>query len=333
MASRSRVFLVLALVAAAGCTTTKTEPPALSGPSELSLALSIAANPDTLTQDGSSQSQVIIRARDGNSQPVRSLAVRVDIAVNGVTQDFGRLSAKNVVTNNDGAATVIYTAPEPVDSVDHGTSIAIVATPLGTDATAQTARSITIRLVPPGVITPPPGTGAGFSVTPETPFVAQTVNFVAVEDADIVSYAWTFGDGGSAVGRIVEHVFRDSGNFLVTLTTTDSTGARSTSSQAVEVSPGEAPTAEFTFSPDAPEPNDTVFFSAAASTASPGRTLVSYKWEFGDGGTATGSTTSHKFKKAASYAVNLTVTDDAGTKGNVNHTVPIGATATPTPTP
>jgi PKD repeat protein len=314
-------------VAAAGCTVKKTEQPPLSGPSELSLSLSLAANPDTLTQDGFSQSQIVIRARDGSSQPVRSLAVRVDIAVDGIIQDFGRLSAKNVVTGSDGAATVVYTAPESVDSVDRQTSVSIRATPFGADATAQTPRSITIKLVPPGIITPPPGTAPDFSFTPETPAVSETVNFVAVESADVVSYAWSFGDGGTASGRIVDHVYRDPGNYLVTLTAVDATGARSTLSKDIQVQAGVVPTALFTYSPGGPTVNQTVFFNAAASTAAAGRTLVGYKWDFGDGSSGSGSTTSHKYSKAGTFTVNLIVTDDAGLKGSSN--VPV--TVAPAP--
>lgn len=334
MASRSRALLALALVAAlAGCTVKKTEQPPLSGPSELSLSLSMAANPDTITQDGESQSQVVVRARDANAQPVRSLAVRFDIAVDGVIQDFGHLSAKNVVTGSDGTATVVYTAPESVDNIDRQTIVSIQAVPAGNDATAQTSRSITIKLVPPGVITPPTGEAPDFTFSPESPTEDDTVNFVAGLSTSVVSYAWDFGDGGSALGRIVDHRYREPGNYLVTLTTVDSTGAKSQRSKDVSVTAAVDPTPEFTFSPSAPLVNTTVFFNAAASTAAPGRKIISYKWDFGDGTSATGITTSHKFKKdGTTYVVNLTVTDDAGKKGNVNHEVAVGVVVTePTP--
>ena len=323
MASRSRVLLLAAALGAAGCTVHKNEAPQLSGPSELSLSLSSAANPDTLTQDGQSQSTIVVRARDANAQPVRSLPVRLDIVVNGAVQDFGRLSAKNVATGGDGTATVIYTAPDRVDSVDRSTSVAITATPGGTDATAQTPRSITIKLVPPGVITPPPGTAPNFTYTPGAPLVSQTVNFVADEDVSVITYAWSFGDGSTAIGRIVDHEFRDPGNYLVTLTTTDSTGAKASRSKDVEVGAGEFPTVDFTVSPGGPVVNETVFFNASGTVPSAGRRIVSYNWDFGDGTTGTGLTTTHKFTKAASYTVNLTVTDDAGVKANTNKTVSI----------
>jgi len=63
MASRSRALLALALAASVGCTVHKTEAPPLSGPSELSLSLTMLATPDTLSQDGFSQSTIVIQAR------------------------------------------------------------------------------------------------------------------------------------------------------------------------------------------------------------------------------------------------------------------------------
>ena len=82
--------------------------------------------------------------------------------VNGVPQDFGTLSARTVVTNADGIATVVYTAP-PTPPGSHfgtcnglpGTCVEIVATPTGTAFEAAISQSVQIRLVPPGVILPP----------------------------------------------------------------------------------------------------------------------------------------------------------------------------------
>jgi PKD repeat protein len=330
MASRARTFLLLALVAAvAGCTVKKTEAPDLSGPSELSLSLALAANPDTITQDGASQSQVVLRARDGNSQPVRSLPVRLDIAVDGFVQDFGKLSTKHVVTGGDGTATVVYTAPPAVDNVTRQVFVSILATPVSNDANGQSTRSIAIKLVPPGVIEPPTGTAPDFTITPLKPLEDTMVNFVAALDPDVATYRWSFGDGGEAIGRIADHVYRDPGNYLVTLSVTDLTGGLRQRSKDVTVESGEVPKAEFTFSPTEPAPNTTVFFSGAQSTPANGRTIVSYKWEFGDGSTATGVSASHKYTTAGTYTVNLTVTDNAGLKGAIGHEVPVKVPETP----
>ena len=141
MASISRFTALTALLLALGaCTTSKTEPPAPSGPSELGTSLQISVSPDLLPQDGKSTSQVSVRALDANSQPVRNLGLRIEIAVGNVITDFGSLSSKDVSTGADGRAVVTYTAPAQVDSVDRDTRVQIVATPVGTNHTGTQGR-------------------------------------------------------------------------------------------------------------------------------------------------------------------------------------------------
>ena len=136
---RSTLIVAAALLVGA-CTTKKTEPPDLSGPSELGTSLAIAANPDTLTQDGQSRSTIVVTARNANGQPLANLSLRADIAVNGVVTDFGALSAKNLATDGNGIATFVYTAPEAVDSADRNTMVTIKVTPQSGDARGDIAK-------------------------------------------------------------------------------------------------------------------------------------------------------------------------------------------------
>src|SRR5439155_6498627 len=46
-------------------------------------------------------------------------------------------------------------------------------------------------------------------------------------DGDAITYAWTFGDGGSATGATPSHVYADNGSYTATLTVTDAHGAAS----------------------------------------------------------------------------------------------------------
>lgn len=62
---------------------------------------------------------------------------------------------------------------------------------------------------------------------------------------------------------------------------------------------------------------EVVDFSGVASYAAPGFTLANYEWDFMDGNTATGSTSSHAFSTPGQYRVQLFVTDDNGC-GNTN---------------
>ena len=73
-------------------------------------------------------------------------------------------------------------------------------------------------------------------------------------------------------------------------------------------------------------------FSAANSTAAPGRQITRYEWRFGDGSGAEGVQVSKTYGSAGTFDVTLVVTDDAGLTGVAVQQVTITApTATPTP--
>jgi hypothetical protein len=142
------VFAVIVSACCASCTLTRTEAPAISGPSELGIALTLQASPDVLTQDGASQSVVSVFARDASARPATAVDLRADMSVNGVVQDFGRLSARSLTTGSDGRTAVVYTAPEPVVGVNAQTVVTLVITPSTGDARSQVPRSVDILLVP-----------------------------------------------------------------------------------------------------------------------------------------------------------------------------------------
>jgi PKD repeat protein len=58
-----------------------------------------------------------------------------------------------------------------------------------------------------------------------------------------------------------------------------------------------------------------VAFDGSAST-DPDGTIVSWGWDFGDGGSGAGATTLHSFAASGTYTVVLTVTDDEGLTGS-----------------
>ena len=85
--------------------------------------------------------------------------------------------------------------------------------------------------------------------------------------------------------------------------------------RTVEFIPGETPSedpvATFTESASTVQTSEIINFDASGSY-DPDGTIVSYEWDFGDGDTATGVTTSHAYSSAGMYTVTLTVTDDDG---------------------
>lgn len=330
MASIFRFTAVAALALSLGaCTTKKTEPPAPSGPSELGTSLAIAATPDLLPQDGSSTSQIVIRALDANGQPVRNLSLRVETAVGGIITDFGHLSAKDVSTGSDGRAVVVYTAPAPVDNIDRNTRVQIMVTPVQGNANGMFARFAEIRLVPTGVVggeTPVPD----FTFTPTAPMQLQSVTFDASDatlNATLTKYEWDFGDGSKGQGRVASHQYREIDRYTVTLTVTDIAGLKGSRSKSVSVGTSGAPTPSFVFSPAAPGIGEEIVFNASASAAVAPRVIVRYDWQFGTDRTGSGMIVVKRYDTPGAYVVSLTVTDDVGNKATATQSVTVGTSS------
>jgi PKD repeat protein len=325
------LLVAIAVATGAGCTVKKQDAPELSGPSELGTSLTMYASPDTLRQDGSSQSQIIVQAQGSNGAALKSLPVRLDITVDGTVVDYGQLSGKNLVTGSDGRAIATYTSPPaPADSVDTQTVVQISATPVGTDYGNALARYVSIRLVPAGVILAPNGTPtAKFTYSPSAPVTKSDVTFdgslSADSDGSIASYAWNFGDGSQGSGVLVKHTYSSAGSYSVTLTVTDDRGLSASVSQSITVSTTSNPTASFVFSPSSPRINDKVYFNAGSSTAATGRSIVRYDWDYGSGRQDSGILVWQVYTAPGSYVVQLTVTDDAGKTGTVSKTVAVAS--------
>jgi PKD repeat protein len=334
-----RISRVLIAVAAAGllvsaCTVKKTERPQLTGPSELALSLTLSASPDILTQDGSSQSHVVILARDQNGLAVKGLPLHVEITVAGSVTAFGQLSSQDVSTGSDGRATLSYTAPTAIDSVDRGTIVAIRVTPTGTDYGTSEPRSVNIRLVPPGFI--PAGPVAAYTYSPTLPVPNSPVTFDAsasLSNTAIIGYSWDFGDGTTGSGVSPQHTYRAAGSYRVTLTITDDKGRTSNPcEETIVVASATSPIANFGFSPSTPAPSQTIFFNASTSVAGTGRTIADCAWDFGNGRSAHGVTTTTSYDAAGTYNVTLIVTDDVGQKASKAQSVTVSQSSSAAPT-
>jgi PKD repeat protein len=324
---KSMVFLV-SVALMGGCTMKEQEPPPFAGPSEFGQSVNVAVSPDSLQQDGASQSLITVTVRDANGQPMRNVTLRVETSVGGTFADFGSLSARSIVTGADGRATVVYTAPAaPPVAVDDFTIVEIGATPIGTDFNNAVMRSAAIRLTPPGVIVPPGDLVASFTAVPSAPTDGQTVLFDAsASRGTIAEYQWNFGDGGRSSGRLTQHAFSAAGTYVVTLTLVDPVGRSTSTAQSITVVAGVNPTAAFTFSPTNPRAGQQMTFNASASRPAAGAQIVSYRWEWGDGTdrvTTGDPLVAHTFGVARTYTVTLVVTDSNGRTASVSLTVQI----------
>jgi PKD repeat protein len=334
--------LAAALAATASCTVKNSETPALSGPSGLALTLRVSAIPDSISQDGGSQSSVKVTAIGPDGKGVANQPIRVDMMVNGVAVDYGSLSARTIVTGADGVASVIYTAPPaPPNGVYTpcastllaaslpGSCVTIIASSTATNFQTAAPESAVIRLVPLGVILPPATAPTpSFQFAPSAPVLNQAITFDAtasVGPGQIASYSWNFGDGSSGTGAVVTHSYSTAASYVVTLTVTNDRGVSASTTKSVTVVPSTPPSApSINQSPSTVHPGDTVFFNATGSTATSGRTITSYDWDFGDGTPhGSGTSTTHVYGAVNTYKVTLIVTDDQGQKSSSTTTVQV----------
>jgi len=338
-----RTTSYLALLGAAAlsvlpaCTVKDVDQPALAGPSTFAHSLLMVADRDTLTQNGVDFTDIRIQAISPTGQS-ENISLRAQIFVDGVAQDFGTLSTKTPVT----PTTIRYTAPpgSTIAASQVPTTVTIAVTPSSSgDFRGEVARQLDLRLVPQGVILPTnPNLVAAFTFTPTSPEAFQSVTFDAATStnngaacASACVYSWNFGDGTTSTGITTTHAFRTVAVFPVALTVTDARGAQSTATRSVNVVTPTPPTATFTISPTPAPANADIFFNATASKANgPGRTIVEYRWNFGDGATGVGVTTTHKYAGNGSYTITLSVIDDAQATAQVTQNLIVGSAASNT---
>jgi RHS repeat-associated protein len=126
-----------------------------------------------------------------------------------------------------------------------------------------------------------------------------------------LTYVWDFGDGQTAAIAQPSHSYDAAGDYTVTLTVTDNMAQTGAKSRLMHIAPLSGLQAAFSIS-GVYLINLELTFDASASTAPPGRTIVSSEWDFGDGTTAGGVQAAHAFAHTGQFDVGLRVTDDTG---------------------
>ena len=143
----------------------------------------------------------------------------------------------------------------------------------------------------------------------------------ADSDGSVTTYSWDFGDGNTSTQSNPTHNYLSEGTYTVVLTVTDNDGASSSTSQTVTTtSQGEAPTAQFGST------NNELEVSFTNSSTDSDGDIVSYLWDFGDGGESTETNPVHLYSTTGSYLVTLTATDAQGQTGTTSETVTVSET-------
>lgn len=111
-----------------------------------------------------------------------------------------------------------------------------------------------------------------------------------------LTYNWNFGDAGTSTVKNPVHTYQGVQNYQVTLIVTSSLGCSDTFVKTVSIVA--RPSAVF---------SKTITPGRLATFTPADQSLVSYTWDFGDGGTSTTTAPTHQYATNGKYAVKLTV--------------------------
>jgi PKD repeat protein len=164
--------------------------------------------------------------------------------------------------------------------------------------------------------------------SPVAPVINQPILFNADQvqtspGHQVTQFNWTFGDGASGTGFQTTHAYAQAGTYNVVLSVVDDLGRKKVfAAKPITVGTG-APIPVITFSPGTPAAATPVNFNASGTTTSGGATVVSYQWDFGDGGASALANPAHTFAAPGTYTVTLTVVDSQGRAGTGTRTVTV----------
>jgi len=125
---------------------------------------------------------------------------------------------------------------------------------------------------------------------------------------DTLSYLWDFGDGGTSSDASPVHTYADNGVYVVQLTVSDEDGGSTSQFISIEIL-NTAPVLDLVTIVD---PVEGVAQAVSAVASDAGADELTYSWDFGDGGSATGADASYTWLVPGSYTVTVVVTDDDG---------------------
>ncbi|MCY3022459.1 MAG: PKD domain-containing protein [Planctomycetota bacterium] len=145
-------------------------------------------------------------------------------------------------------------------------------------------------------------------------------------DGTIAQYLWSFGDGATAEGPLVQHTYA-TGSFSAILRVIDNQGASASTSVVIAVD-NKPPVAVAVATPDTGLPPLACLLSGAGSH-DPDGLITSYAWDFGDGTAGQGAQVSHTYTAPGLYFATLTVTDDGNATDSQAVTVLAGASLSP----
>ncbi len=137
----------------------------------------------------------------------------------------------------------------------------------------------------------------------------------------VADFMWDFGDGGQSTLQDPLHTYTSSGNYMVTLTITDTAGCLNSVSNLISVS--QAPVAYFSYSEPTCLGSEMQFTDLSSSSTG---YITRWEWNFGDGNIVVVNfpddpDMSHIYANPGVYNVTLAITTSMGCEHSVIRTV------------
>jgi MYXO-CTERM domain-containing protein len=164
-------------------------------------------------------------------------------------------------------------------------------------------------------------------VSPDLGDAPLSVTFTSSASGGVAPYTtgWSFGDGTGSSLANTTHTYTEPGTYTANLTLSDPVGQGFEAEYTITVNP--APTVDLTISPASPSAPSVVNLTALVRG---GTAPYVYRWEFGDGTTATaGGFESHAYRLAGNYSVNVSILDAVGVGASAQGNFTLNSTVVP----
>ncbi|MBS1935778.1 MAG: PKD domain-containing protein, partial [Bacteroidetes bacterium] len=125
----------------------------------------------------------------------------------------------------------------------------------------------------------------------------------------IVSWSWDFGDGDTSALQNPSHTYTAAANFPVTLKIVNSVGCSNTLTNPGYIKIGSGVKAAFTTTSSS---GCSTPITVNFSNVSTGPPTLTYKWDFGDGGTSTQQNPVYSYASAGTYNIELIAISSSG---------------------
>ncbi|WP_011308635.1 PKD domain-containing protein [Methanosarcina barkeri] len=222
------------------------------------------------------------------------------LTVNFTDASIGNISSYSWDFNNDG--TVDSTEQNPIYTYDAVGTYTVNLTVSNADGNDSEVKTEYIKVSSQSSAKPV----AAFSASPTSGKAPLKVKFTDTSTGSPTSWFWNFGDGAKSFQQNPVHKYSKAGIYTVNLTVKNAKG-KNTVTKTEYIKVITKPAANFNSSVTSGKTPLKVKFTDT-STGIPAK----WRWDFGDGAKSFLQNPVHKYSKAGTYTVNLTVKNAKG---------------------